>query len=179
MDSVRFNNKNRLRAMPHSVHWVNLFLLDMPNFKFYFTVMGPARLPMTDFLIDCYFNGFCKGRKNSVLTPCNAKKLHTMQHSAKLRLRAMPHSAKSRIRALPYSMEFYKKVLSGSLRYATGTYCEIQVKNFLVDSAICGTLGNHAMPHSGESWLRANHRQLLRYEKNRFKSVFVTKKKPI
>jgi hypothetical protein len=24
---------------------------------------------MTDFLKDCYFNGFCKGRKNFVLTP--------------------------------------------------------------------------------------------------------------
>jgi hypothetical protein len=65
---------------------------------------------MTDFLKDCYFNGFCKGRKNYVPTPRYAKKL-----------RSMPHSA-----------EF----LSATPRYAI--QCEIQVKNFLVDSAICG-----------------------------------------
>jgi hypothetical protein len=36
---------------------------------------------MTDFLKDCYFNGFCKGRKNVVPTPRYAKKLRTMPHS--------------------------------------------------------------------------------------------------
>jgi hypothetical protein len=29
---------------------------------------------MTDFLKDCYFNGFCKGRKTFVPTPRYAKK---------------------------------------------------------------------------------------------------------
>jgi hypothetical protein len=37
---------------------------------------------MTDFLKDCYLNGFCKGRKNFVPTPRYAKKLRAMLHSA-------------------------------------------------------------------------------------------------
>jgi hypothetical protein len=37
---------------------------------------------MTDFLKDCYFNGFCKGRKNFVPTPRYAKKLLAMRHGA-------------------------------------------------------------------------------------------------
>jgi hypothetical protein len=57
----------------------------MSNLKFYLIGMGQARSPMTDFLIDCYFNGFYKGRKNFVSTPRYAKK----------KLRAMPHSAES------------------------------------------------------------------------------------
>jgi hypothetical protein len=36
---------------------------------------------MTDFLKDCYFNGFCKGRKKFVPTPRYAKKLRAMQES--------------------------------------------------------------------------------------------------
>jgi hypothetical protein len=61
---------------------------------------------MTDFLKDCYFNGFCKGRKNLVPTPRYAKKLRAMQHSA------MPHSAESRLPAMQHSAEsifIYKK----------------------------------------------------------------------
>jgi hypothetical protein len=54
----------------------------MPNFKFYFTAMGLAGSPMTDFLKDCYFNGFCKGRTNFVPTPRYAKKLLAMRQSA-------------------------------------------------------------------------------------------------
>jgi hypothetical protein len=48
-----------------------------------------------------------------------------------------------------------KKILSATPRYAT--QCEIQVKNFLVNSALCGTAGSRlrAMQHSGEPWLRA------------------------
>jgi hypothetical protein len=46
----------------------------MPNLKSYFTAIGQARTPTTDFLIDYYFNGFCKGRKNLVSTPLYAKK---------------------------------------------------------------------------------------------------------
>jgi hypothetical protein len=36
---------------------------------------------MADFMIDCYFNGFCKGRKHFVLTLRYAKKLCAMWHS--------------------------------------------------------------------------------------------------
>jgi hypothetical protein len=58
-NSIQFDVENRLRAM------LSIFVgLIMPNLKFYFTAMGQARSPMTDFLIDCYLNGFCKGRKN-------------------------------------------------------------------------------------------------------------------
>jgi hypothetical protein len=44
-----------------------------------------------------------------------------------------------------------KKVLSATPRYAT--QCEIQFKNFLVESALCGTAGSRlrAMPHSAKS----------------------------
>jgi hypothetical protein len=41
---------------------------------------------------------------------------------------------------MPHSAEFFKKVLSVIPRYATK--CEIQVKNFLADSALCGTAGS-------------------------------------
>jgi hypothetical protein len=53
------------------------------------------------------------------------------------------------------SILVFKKVLSGTPRYAT--QCEIQVKNFLVDSVLCSTAGSRlrAMPHSGELQLRA------------------------
>jgi hypothetical protein len=71
------------------------------------------------------------------------------------RLHAMPHSGESQLRAMPQSWEVLKKVLSATPRYAT--QCEIQVKNFLVDSALRGPAGSRlcAMPHSGESRLRA------------------------
>jgi hypothetical protein len=62
----------------------------MPNLKFYFTALGQARSNMTDFLLDFYFNGFCKGRKNF------------------FRLRGMPHNA-----------QFNKFFLSAIPRYAT------------------------------------------------------------
>jgi hypothetical protein len=54
-----------------------------------------------------------------------------------------------------HSAEFKKKVLSATPLYAT--QCEIQVKNFLVDSGLCGTAGSRlrAMPHSGELGLHA------------------------
>jgi hypothetical protein len=44
---------------------------------------------MTDFLKDCYFNGFCKGRKNFVPTPRYMKKLPAMLHSAESRWRTL------------------------------------------------------------------------------------------
>jgi hypothetical protein len=66
----------------------------MPNLIFYFTAIWQARSPMTDFLIDCNFNSFCKGKKNFVSTPRYAKKLLAMRHSTESRLRAMPPSVK-------------------------------------------------------------------------------------
>jgi hypothetical protein len=68
--------------------------------------MVQARSPMTDFFVDCYFNGVCKGRKNFVSTPRYAKKLRAMRHSAESLLRAMPHSAELRLRAMPHNTEF-------------------------------------------------------------------------
>jgi hypothetical protein len=62
-----------------------VFLLDNAKFKILGTAMKQARSPMADFLKDCYFNGFCKGRKNFVSTPRYAKKLRAMMaHSAEL-----------------------------------------------------------------------------------------------
>jgi hypothetical protein len=95
----------------------------MPNLKFYFTAMGQARSPMTAFLIDCYFNDFCKGRKNFVLTPRYAKKLCAMPHSAEFRLRAMRHSAVFKknylkLRAMPPSVKFKSKIFLLTPRYA-------------------------------------------------------------
>jgi hypothetical protein len=40
---------------------------------------------MTNFLKDCYFNCFCKGRNNFVPTPRYAKKLRAMRHSAEFK----------------------------------------------------------------------------------------------
>jgi hypothetical protein len=92
---------------------------------------------MTDFLKDCYFNDFCKGRKNFVPTPSYEKKLRAIWHSAELRLLAMRHSAES--------IFLFKKI-------------------FICDSAPCNSMWNssqkfscwlRAMPHSGESRLHA------------------------
>jgi hypothetical protein len=57
--------------------------------------MGQTTSSVTEFLIDCYFNGFFKGRKNFVSTPRYAKKFCAMRHSAESRLRAMRHSGES------------------------------------------------------------------------------------
>jgi hypothetical protein len=62
--------------------------------------MRQVRLPMADFLIDCYFNGFCKGKNF-------------------FRLCAMPHSTKFRLRAMPPSVKFKSKIFLPTLRYAT------------------------------------------------------------
>jgi hypothetical protein len=61
--------------------------------------MRQVRLPMADFFIDCYFNGFCKGRKNFFL-------LHDMQHSLELQLRAMTHSTELRLFVMLHSAQF-------------------------------------------------------------------------
>jgi hypothetical protein len=48
---------------------IRFFFLDNAELKIYFTAMGQARSPMTDFFIGCFFNGFCKSIKNYVATP--------------------------------------------------------------------------------------------------------------
>jgi hypothetical protein len=61
---------------------------------------------MTEFLKDCYFNGFCKGRKTFVPTLRYAqKKLCAMRHSAVSRLRAMRHSTELRLCAMRHSVD--------------------------------------------------------------------------
>jgi hypothetical protein len=85
---------------------IELIFLENAKLKILFYCHGQARSPMTNFFIDCFFNGFCKGRKNLVLTPPYAKNLRTMWHGAKSRLRAMPDSAELLLRAMPHSAEF-------------------------------------------------------------------------
>jgi hypothetical protein len=50
------------------------------------------------------------------------------------------HSAPSSYSVLCRIARSKKKVLSATLRY--DTYCEIQGKNFLADSVLCGTVGS-------------------------------------
>jgi hypothetical protein len=57
---ILFDDEKRLRAMQHSGESIFFFEI-MANFKFYFTAGGQAISPMTNFLLDCYFNGFCDG----------------------------------------------------------------------------------------------------------------------
>jgi hypothetical protein len=50
-NSIRFDAKNRLRAMPHCAESIFFCSITL-NLNIYFTAMGQARSPMTDFLID-------------------------------------------------------------------------------------------------------------------------------
>jgi hypothetical protein len=75
--------------------------------------MGQARSPT----VDCYFNSFCKGRKNFISTPCYAQKLRAVRHSAESRLRAMPHSAELRLNAMPHSAEFQLRAMPHSAEF--------------------------------------------------------------
>jgi hypothetical protein len=68
---------------------------------------------MTDFLKDCYFYGFCKGRKNFVLTPRYAKKFRAMRHSAKFFLKFY-----LRLRSMPLNVKFKSKMFMSTPRYA-------------------------------------------------------------
>jgi hypothetical protein len=77
--------------------------------------MGQARSPMTDFLIDCYFDGFCKGRKN------------LFRHSAESRLRAMPYSAELQLRDMPHRVEFRLCAMQHSA----------ELKKCICDSSLC------------------------------------------
>jgi hypothetical protein len=64
----------------------------------------------------------------------------------------MPHNAEFRLCAKWHSAELKKSFICDSAL----SLCEIQVKNFLADSALCGAAGSllRAMPHSRESRLR-------------------------
>jgi hypothetical protein len=53
---------------------------------------------MTDFLKDCYFNGFYKGRKNFVPTLRYANKLRAMQHSIAIKIQMLKSNLKSKFR---------------------------------------------------------------------------------
>jgi hypothetical protein len=91
----------------------------MPNIKFNFTAMRQARPPMNDFLIDWYFNGFCKGRKNFVLTLCEKQRLCAMLHSEEFRLCAMQLSAEFYKRcAVPPIVKSKSKIFLPTLHYA-------------------------------------------------------------
>jgi hypothetical protein len=47
-----------------------IFLLDNAEFKILFYCQDAGKITdMADLLIDCYFNGFCKGTTNFVPTP--------------------------------------------------------------------------------------------------------------
>jgi hypothetical protein len=74
---------------------------------------------MAQFLLDCCFKDLYKGIKNGILTPRYEKMTRTMPCSAESLLLALLHSTESRLRAT---------------RHATQRV--IQVKNFLVDSAL-------------------------------------------
>jgi hypothetical protein len=72
---------------------------------------------MTDFLKDCYFNGFCKGRKNFVRTPRYAQKLHTMRHSADS-IFVFKKKFYLRLRAMQINVNFKSKIFLSTTRYA-------------------------------------------------------------
>jgi hypothetical protein len=105
---------------------------------------------MADFLKDCYFNSFCKGRKNFVPTPRYAKKIRAMPHSAESRLSAMQHSAESifvykkkfylRLRAMQLNVKFKSKIFLSTPPYAAqrgadSALCFIAGSR---DSVLCG-----------------------------------------
>jgi hypothetical protein len=70
---------------------------------------------MTDFF--CYFNGFCKGRKNFVPTPRYAKKLRAMQHSAES-IFVYQKKFYLRLRAMQLNLKFKSKIFLSTPRYA-------------------------------------------------------------
>jgi hypothetical protein len=66
--------------MPHSAESM-LILWIMPYLKCFCIAMGQAKSPTTVFFIDCYFKGFCKGKKQIfVSTPRYAKNLRAKLH---------------------------------------------------------------------------------------------------
>jgi hypothetical protein len=80
----------------------------MPNLKFY--------LP-----IDCYFNGFCKDRKNFFSNSALCQKLVTLRYA--------PYSAEFRVlSAAPRFATYESKIFLPALRYAAQRG---------VDSALC------------------------------------------
>jgi hypothetical protein len=57
--------------MPHCAE--SIFLLDNAKLEILFYCHGAGKITYDRFFIDCYFNGFYKGRKHFVLTPRYAK----------------------------------------------------------------------------------------------------------
>jgi hypothetical protein len=89
--------------MPHMAE--SIFLLDNAKLK--------MLSPMTDFLKVCYFDGFCKGRKNFVPIHRYAKKLRAMPHSAELKKKCY-----LRLCAIPINVKFKSKIFLSTPRYA-------------------------------------------------------------
>jgi hypothetical protein len=111
---------------------------------------------MTDFLKDCYFNGFRKGRKNFVPTPRYAKKIRAMP-----RLPPPCGIARSRfsvfkkfylrLRAMQLNVKFKSKFFLSTRRYAAqrgvdSTLCRIAQS---CNSALCGTARSRDSPLCG------------------------------
>jgi hypothetical protein len=113
---------------------------------------------MTDFLKDCYFNGFCKGRKNFVLTPRNAKKLRAMRHSVesifvfKKKLSATPCSCNSMWNS---SLKFSSRLLA--MRHSSKLTLRYAAKRVVMTLCLRHSpeLGLRTMPHSMELRLPA------------------------
>jgi hypothetical protein len=89
--------------------------------------MGQARSPMTDFLIDCYFNHFCKGIKNFFFDS------------------ALCHIAQSwswfylRLCAMPLSVKFKSKIFLPTPHYAAQRGVDSALRRIVGsrDSALC------------------------------------------
>jgi hypothetical protein len=89
---------------------------------------------MAPFFATLLFNGCVKSRNIGVSTLRCAKKL----------------------RAMLYSVEFLKKLYLRLCSPHYATQCEIQAKNFLVDSALCSAVTLRYMHHYAESLIFAN-----------------------
>jgi hypothetical protein len=72
---------------------------------------------MTDFLKGCYFNGFCKGRKNFVPTPRYAQKLFAMRHSAES-IFVFKKKFNLRLHAMQLNVKFKSKIFLSTPRHA-------------------------------------------------------------
>jgi hypothetical protein len=83
---------------------IQFFWLDNAKLKILFYCHEAGKITHGIFLIDCYFNGFCKGRQNFFLTRY-AKKLKSKIFLTTSRLRAMPHSGKLWLPAMRHNAE--------------------------------------------------------------------------
>jgi hypothetical protein len=65
---IRFDSSTNIDSVLCHIARSWFILLYYAKHKILFTAMGQVRSPMADFFIDCYFKGFCKGRKNFLPT---------------------------------------------------------------------------------------------------------------